>query len=127
MGVSNDGGAKIDIYKNDDGSFSSTGQNFVNLYDGDLSWVDLNKDGYLDLVVSGYNKTPQINIYISKNNAQYFERSENEYGLPELFASKMAWGDLDNDGDIDLAITGINAENNSVFDIYFVKIIKIIL
>ena len=31
----------------------------------------------------------------------------------------MAWGDLDNDGDIDLAITGINAENNSVFDIYY--------
>ena len=53
-------------------------QNFVNLYDGDLSWVDLNKDGYLDLVVSGYNETPQINIYISKNNAQFFERSEND-------------------------------------------------
>ncbi|MEL1231492.1 MAG: FG-GAP-like repeat-containing protein, partial [Candidatus Neomarinimicrobiota bacterium] len=83
------------------------------------SWVDLNKDGYLDLVVSGYNDTPQINIYISQNNAQYFELSENDYGLPELFASKMAWGDLDNDGDMDLAITGINAENNSVFDIYY--------
>ena len=113
MGVSNDLGAFNDVYRNNEGSFARMNQNFTNLYDGDLSWVDLNKDGYLDLVVSGYNETPQINIYISKNNAQFFEASENDYGLPELFASKMAWGDLDNDGDIDLAITGIDANNNS--------------
>ena len=100
-------------------SFSRMDQNFENMYDGDLSWVDLNKDGFLDLVVSGYNKTPLLKIYMSKNNAQYFEESENSYGLPELFSSKMAWGDLDNDGDIDLAITGIDSENNSVFSIYY--------
>ena len=119
MGVSNVDGAFNDIYRNNEGSFARMNQNFVNLYDGDLSWVDLNKDGYLDLVVSGYNETPQINAYISKNNAQFFERSENTYGLPELFASKMAWGDLDNDGDIDLAISGIDAQNNNVFHIYY--------
>ena len=119
MGVSNVDGAFNDIYRNNEGSFARMNQNFVNLYDGDLSWVDLNKDGYLDLVVSGYNDTPQINVYISKNNAQLFERSENTYGLPELFASKMAWGDLDNDGDIDLAISGIDSENNNVFHVYY--------
>tara|TARA_B100001063_G_scaffold63749_1_gene57786 strand:- start:374 stop:5122 length:4749 start_codon:yes stop_codon:yes gene_type:complete len=119
MGVSNVDGAFNDIYRNNEGSFARMNQNFVNLYDGDLSWVDLNKDGYLDLVVSGYNETPQINVYISKNNAQFFERSENTYGLPELFASKMAWGDLDNDGDIDLAISGIDSENNNVFHVYY--------
>ena len=119
MGVSNVDGAFNDIYRNNEGSFTRMNQNFVNLYDGDLSWVDLNKDGYLDLVVSGYNETPQINVYLSKNNAQFFERSENTYGLPELFASKMAWGDLDNDGDIDLAISGIDSENNNVFHVYY--------
>jgi hypothetical protein len=119
MGQSNTTGAFTDIYKNDEGTFSRMDQNFENMYDGDLSWVDLNKDGFLDLVVSGYNKTPLLKIYMSKNNAQYFEESENSYGLPELFSSNMAWGDLDNDGDIDLAITGIDSENNSVFSIYY--------
>ena len=119
MGQSNQSGAFTDIYRNDNGEFSRMNQNFNNLYDGDLSWVDLNKDGFLDLVVSGYNKTPQLNIYISQNDAQFFSKSENDYGLPELFSSKMAWGDLDNDGDIDLAISGIDAENKSVFSVYY--------
>ena len=119
MGQSNSSGSFTDIYKNDSGKFTRMYQNFKKLYDGDLSWVDLNKDGYLDLVVSGYNKTPQLKIYISKNEAQYFSTSSNDFGLPQLFSTKMAWGDLDNDGDIDLAISGIDADNKSVFNIYY--------
>jgi hypothetical protein len=118
MGQSNTLGAITAIYENKNGEFVNTNQNFAKLYDGDLSWVDINKDGYLDLVVSGYNKTPQTKVYLSKDNATYFEPTEN-YGLPQLFSTTMDWGDLDNDGDIDLAIAGIDADENYVFDIYY--------
>ena len=103
------------LYQNLRWSFcSNANQNFANLYGGDLSWVDLNKDGYLDLVVSGYNETPQINIYISKNNGTVLlQHLQMAMVCLSLFASKMAWGDLDNDGDLDLAITGIDANKNS--------------
>ena len=119
MGQSNSAGSFTDIYKNDEGKFSRMFQNFKQLYDGDLSWVDLNKDGYLDLVVSGYNENPELKIYINTNKGQFFTPSSNDYGLPKLFSTKMAWGDLDNDGDIDLAISGIDAENKSVFHVYY--------
>ena len=119
MGQSNTAGAIIAIYENKNGEFVNTNQNFAKLYDGDLSWVDINKDGYLDLIVSGINnQIPQTKVYLSKEKATYFEPTE-DYGLPQLFSTTMDWGDLDNDGDIDLAISGIDADNNYVFDIYY--------
>ncbi|MDB4113776.1 FG-GAP-like repeat-containing protein, partial [Flavobacteriaceae bacterium] len=119
MGQSNTEGAITAIYENKNGEFVNTNQNFAKLYDGDLSWVDINKDGYLDLIVSGINnQIPQTKVYLSKEKATYFEPTE-DYGLPQLFSTTMDWGDLDNDGDIDLAISGIDADNNYVFDIYY--------
>ncbi len=120
MGRSDTEGNITAIYENQNGSFVNTNQNFTRLYDGDLSWVDLNKDGWLDLVVSGYYEVPQTKVYLSTSNGQTFE-STDDYGLPALFNTKMSWGDLDNDGDFDLAIAGIDENNNYVSAIYYRK------
>ncbi|SNR46143.1 DNA-binding beta-propeller fold protein YncE [Lutibacter agarilyticus] len=118
MGQSNILGAVTLLYENVDGEFVDTNQNFAKLYGGDITWVDLNKDGWIDLVVSGFDgSAPQTKVYMN-NGGTYFEPT-NGYGLPKLFSTKMAWGDLDNDGDIDLAIAGQDAANNYVFDVYY--------
>ena len=118
MGQSNTEGAVTAIYENKDGEFINTNQNFAKLYDGDISWIDLNKDGFLDIVVSGFNQTPQTKVYLSKENATYFEPTD-DFGLPQLFSTKMAWGDLDNDGDLDVLFTGIDSENNYFFELFW--------
>ncbi|MAW49556.1 MAG: hypothetical protein CMC41_00125, partial [Flavobacteriaceae bacterium] len=117
MGQSNSVGAVTAIYENKDGTFEDTNQNFTKVYDGDLSWVDLNKDGWLDLVVTGFNETAKTNIYIN-NNGETFEASGLEWGIPNAYASKMSWGDLDNDGDIDLALVGIDDQENGFSYLY---------
>ena len=39
-------------------------------------------------------------------------------GIPNAYASKMSWGDLDNDGDIDLALVGIDDQENGFSYLY---------
>ena len=117
MGESATTGAVTAIYQNNQGVFKNINQNIAFLTDGDLSWVDINKDGYIDLVVSGYNNKPQTKLYLNVKG-EYFEDT-NDYGLPQLYASKMAWGDLDNDGDIDLAISGLDERDQFQFYLCF--------
>ncbi len=124
MGQSSSLGAVTILYQNNAGVFENTEQNFVNVFGGDITWVDLNKDGYIDLVVSGYDgvlTTPSTKVYINTivGPSNIFIEPSEGYELPQLFSTKMAWGDLDNDGDIDLAIAGQDAEDNFVFDVYF--------
>ena len=49
MGQSSSSGAVTKLYKNDNGNFVDTNTTLKKLYDGDLSWVDLNKDGNIDI------------------------------------------------------------------------------
>lgn len=116
MGTGNSG-AVTKLYENRNGIFFDTYQNFTRLFGGDISWVDLNKDGWIDLVVSGFNATPQTKVYINNKGTSFSPSTE--YGLPQLYSSKMAWGDLDNDGDIDLAISGIDKDEKYVFNILY--------
>ncbi|MDB4316424.1 FG-GAP-like repeat-containing protein, partial [Cyclobacteriaceae bacterium] len=107
MGFNSTLGAVTAVYRNDAGTFVNTNQSFVRLYDGDITWIDINKDGYLDLVVSGYNQSPKTILYL--NNAGTSFTQDATANLPQLFSTKMAWGDLDLDGDIDFAMMGINS------------------
>ena len=111
-------GAVTKIYENKNGLFVDSNQNFVKMFAGDIAWVDINKDGWLDLAVSGsHGVAPLTKIYINDKGTSF--ASTIDFGLPQLFSSKMAWGDLDNDGDIDLAITGLDATNKYQFNIYY--------
>ncbi|HBS53473.1 MAG TPA: hypothetical protein DD806_05705, partial [Flavobacterium sp.] len=111
-------GAVTKVYENKNGVFVDTNQNFTRVYAGDIAWVDINKDGWLDLAVSGSNGVaPLTKIYINDKGTSF--ASTIDFGLPQLFSSKMAWGDLDNDGDIDLAITGVDSSDKFQFNIYY--------
>lgn len=93
------------IYKNNGTSgFSNSGASLLGIYRGEAKWGDLDNDGDLDLLVTGYsNSGNRTRIY--KNNNGNFSNFSNS-AVSNLGFSSADWGDIDNDGDLDLIISG---------------------
>ena len=124
MGQSEDG-TITNIYRNNNGTFQNTNQNFTKYIGGDIEFVDVDQDGWLDVAVSGNSVTGRKSeLYINKGaespSSPYFELMTN-YQVEGLSQSDMAWGDLDNDGDPDLVIAGIN-DNNEYRTLYYTNL-----
>lgn len=64
------------------------------------AWGDADGDGWLDLVVTGYNE-----IWLFRNRQGRFE-IDDRFPRPAGFWSGASWGDYDRDGDLDLYVCG---------------------
>lgn len=76
---------------------------------GDMAWGDYDGDGDYDVVVTGSTGTnivAGVFTKLYKNTAGVFAEDTNNT-LIQLGASSCAWGDYDNDGDIDLLLAGV--------------------
>jgi len=108
------------IFRNDGGNFEEdTGQVLTGLDNGHLSWGDYDNDGDLDLVTMGQSDdqgNSQTILY--RNGPVGTLLVDDRTSLPGLRASGLAWGDLDNDGDLDLALTGLTAQFTLATSVY---------
>ena len=108
-GVSASGPVTL-LFRNDQGTFTA-GPGFPGVADGAAAWGDADQDGYPDLALSG-RLSSGAGALLSRfywNCAGAFTNSGAE--LPGLDFSAMAWGDLDYDGQLDLAVSGSTNES----------------
>ncbi|MFT7282063.1 MAG: hypothetical protein ACI9DM_001795, partial [Cyclobacteriaceae bacterium] len=76
--------------------------------DAAASWGDYDNDGDLDLVVGGWDFEYINSITkIYRNDAGVF--TDINASLEPLYNPYFSWGDYDNDGDLDLFLTGFGA------------------
>ncbi len=109
------------IYRNNDGVFEysySNQLNFPGVFRGFAKWVDVDADGYLDIILGGFLNYPSRAIKLYKNiDAISFTELKNS-NLPNIAFTSCSIGDFDNDGFPDFYLSGSTENNETINAVY---------
>ena len=91
------------LYRNDGGMFVEV-LSVVGRELGSADWCDADGDGDLDAFFTGYDGAVPVTTLLRNDGGWSFV--DTGVALPGVYESDAAWGDADNDGDLDLALAG---------------------
>lgn len=91
-------------HNNQEGGFVLTPTRLQNCYGGSLTWGDYNSDGKLDLFMTGYYDGTRISKIYRNDSMGIFSPTPDMF--PALSSSWATWADYNNDGKLDLFISG---------------------
>ncbi len=93
-------------HNNGNGSFSlNTNTSLPQVFASGVAWGDYDKDGRLDLLLSGLTSGAPVSELWHNDGNGVFSLNTNAV-FPALYFSSVAWGDYDNDGRLDILLTG---------------------
>jgi len=93
------------VYRNDNGKYVDIGAQLINLSGGAVSWIDYDNDGRVDLLMNGSPDLGQSfasRLYRMINGQFYVDPMP----FPGVWGSAVSWADYDNDGFMDVVISG---------------------
>ena len=73
---------------------------------GAAAWADYDNDGRLDLMMTGGTLLKRTSKLYHNTGSGFADQSSRLPDLPKVWNGSLAWGDYDNDGRIDLLLTG---------------------
>ena len=99
------------------GSFLETDSGLMGTQWSDTKSVDVNNDGSPDLLITGFNSEniPVTKLYTNSGIGEFTELGTN---IPGLYFSSIDTADINNDGNIDLLVSGLDATATYHMQIY---------
>jgi len=97
-------GGITNIYRNDSGLFIDGDAGLIGIYNSSVAWGDYDNDGDLDILLSGFSSAYGKISKIYRNDSGVF--TDINAGLTGVQVGSVAWGDYDNDGDLDILLCG---------------------
>ncbi|MBS3741873.1 MAG: T9SS type A sorting domain-containing protein [Candidatus Cloacimonetes bacterium] len=97
------------FYENEDGSFTEITTDILPLTSSSSDWGDYDNDGYQDLLLTGSLDTKGAKdiahtvIYRNLGDGNF---QQIDPGIIDIEDGDAKWGDYDNDGDLDIAVSG---------------------
>lgn len=108
------------VYRNDgNGIFTDINAGLTGVFFGSTAWGDYDNDGDLDILLSGLHYDSisieyetASRVYRNNGNGTFIDINA---GLTEVYCGSAAWGDYDNDGDLDILLTGSMQDNATYY------------
>jgi len=87
-------------------NFTLSSIDLTGVYQSSVAWGDYDNDGDLDILLTGKagSNNPVAKVY--RNDSGTF--TDIGASLTGVYGGSAAWGDYDNDGDLDILLTGMN-------------------
>ena len=93
--------------------FTFVDAGIVNVGRSSVAWGDYDNDGDLDALITGDHGSGSYVASVYRNDAGEFVNINAD--LTGIYNSAVAWGDYDNDGDLDILACGRNSSNSKTY------------
>ena len=104
------------IYRNNNGVFQDISAAMIGLSWSSAAWGDVDNDGDLDVLLAGNDDNLNKHTKVYRNDSGTF--TDISATMEGVGLGSAAWGDYDNDGDLDILLAGRNNSGTAISKLY---------
>ncbi len=104
------------VWRNTGNGFTNINANLPGVLLSSVAWGDYDNDGRLDILLSGQSSSGVPITQVWRNTGHGFTNIN--AGLPGVSSGSVAWGDYDNDGLLDILISGLTSSGVPITQVW---------